>query len=126
MDIVLAFFFFVLGIATDAVHNRIRRDSERGRIAPAIVKRRRKKASESLPERPPIPRAPHTRLRVGNQFRFRFPCPRLTLNPRKRATSFLRIFGTICRRTDALLSTFADKEEKSWKVTSASMATKRF
>lgn len=28
MDIVLAFFFFALGIATDAVHNRIRRDSE--------------------------------------------------------------------------------------------------
>ena len=126
MDIVLAFFFFALGIATDAVHNRIRRDSESRAYSSGYRQAQKEENIRITARTTTDTESPAYTVARRQPVPIPVPVPRLTLNPRKRVTSFLRIFGTICRRTDALLSTFADKEEKSWKVTSASTVIKRF
>ena len=77
MDIVLAFFFFALGIATDAVHNRIRRDSE-SRAYSSGYRQAQKEENIRITART-MPKAPCTRSHGDNLFRF--PCPLPMLSP---------------------------------------------
>lgn len=123
MDIVLAFFFFALGIATDAVHNRIRRDSE-SRAYSSGYRQAQKEENIRITARTTND-AESTVHAVARRQPVPIPVPPPDAEPVKEGNVISTDFGTICRRTDALPSIFADKEEKSWKVTSASTVTKR-
>ena len=76
MDIVLAFFFFALGIATDAVHNRIRRDSE-SRAYSSGYRQAQKEENIRITART----TNDAESTAHGDNLFRFPCPLPMLSP---------------------------------------------